>query len=251
MNFYDIAKSYSVSKDNKIKRGLKFGRSPALMGTTYEQVWDGGIAYTYNNVVTLLQLSSSSATDDPTKTITLVGLDANYDEITETVTLNGTTAVTTTNQYIRIYRAFLASGATLSGDVYIYVSGSAITAGIPNIATTIRAKILVGNNQSQMSMISVPRGYSMLITWTHSAVVANTANISCRMRTIGVSGALDSNAFRVVYEFDQGAVNIQLTPDPPMVIPEKSDFEVGAAFSTGTTNTMTVNFGYYLVPNSS
>ena len=40
---------------------------------------------------------STSASD--TTTLTLEGLDANYDEISETVTLTGLTAVTTTNQF--------------------------------------------------------------------------------------------------------------------------------------------------------
>ena len=58
------------------------------------------------SAATVLKVSSSSTADDEgstgAETVELFGLDADYNEINETVTLDGQTAVNTTKEYLRI-----------------------------------------------------------------------------------------------------------------------------------------------------
>jgi len=130
-----------------------FGRNAAV-GTTPETIWESGAAYTWPAAAAVLEITSSDNVADNAAgtgalTVTLEGLDANYLEITETVTMDGQTNADTTLAFLRVNRMFVAtagSGLTNAGD--IYASTGAQTVGVPDVATTIRAKITVGSSES-------------------------------------------------------------------------------------------------------
>ena len=61
--------------------------------------WENATAYTYPVAATQMRLAGTAG---DTATITISGLDANYLPISENLTLNGSTAVTTVNSYFRI-----------------------------------------------------------------------------------------------------------------------------------------------------
>src|ERR1035437_7239858 len=70
------------------------GQNIAVGGT--EDVWNAATSVTTITqfaTAALLYVSSGSASDDDTHTVTITGLDATYDEITETVVMDGETAV--------------------------------------------------------------------------------------------------------------------------------------------------------------
>ena len=83
-----------------------FGRSKTLTVQTLTDITliPGVTTYTFpDNAGQTMEIVSSNAAD--TAVIVLVeGLDANFDPQSETVTLNGTTAVPLTNEYARINR---------------------------------------------------------------------------------------------------------------------------------------------------
>ena len=82
-----------------IAKGIVEGRSPVrrfghnpVCAATEETIWEGSALYVYLTVAERLQVSSSvPATDIPASTgawtVFIKGLDANYNIITETVTL--------------------------------------------------------------------------------------------------------------------------------------------------------------------
>ena len=77
---------------------FKFGNNPSV-GDSLETIWAEGGLYSYLTAATVLKVSSSS-TDDTSagtgaRTVELSGLDADYNEISELVTLNGQTPVNT------------------------------------------------------------------------------------------------------------------------------------------------------------
>ena len=83
------------------ERFCPFGFNDAV-GSSAETIWSVGGTYTFPSTATALTVVSSSANDDGNpvgtgaRTVTIEGLDANYLPVSETVTMNGTTDVTTT-----------------------------------------------------------------------------------------------------------------------------------------------------------
>ena len=92
----------------------KFGYNTAV-GSTYETITDLGtnVLPTSAGVVSLV---SADANDDDgdtgARTVEIQGLDANYVEQTETVTMNGTSAVSTTASFIRVFRMRVLTAGT-------------------------------------------------------------------------------------------------------------------------------------------
>lgn len=153
----------------QVKRGqigwhyaiFKFGFNPDV-DNSLETVWAQGGLYSYIETATILKVSSSSTNDTSAgtgaRTVTLSGLDANYAEISETVTLNGQTAVNTTNTYIRINRMVVntaGSGGQNAG--VIYAGTGTVTTGVP---ANKYATIAVGDNQSLMALWTVPADHT-------------------------------------------------------------------------------------------
>jgi hypothetical protein len=145
----------------------KFGDNESI-GITEETVWDGGGIYTYPASASVMLVSSDSGGDTQTgfgaRSVKLSGVDDTYTFIEESVLTYGTAATLTTNQYLRVFRVVVTSaGTSETADGDIYVGTGAITAGVP---ANIFAQIAQGNNQTQMSIFTIPDGkLGMLVTW--------------------------------------------------------------------------------------
>src|SRR5512137_2392684 len=102
-----------------------YGYQPSV-GTTSIPVWENATAYTYPVAAAVMYLSGSNG---DTAQINIVGLDANYAPISETVTLNGTTPVATTKSFLRINSMFVSVGSATNpaGAVYLKNSGGTVT----------------------------------------------------------------------------------------------------------------------------
>ena len=104
-----------------------FNRSIA---TAYETVWNnGGGIYTFPTEAITLTVVSSSASD--TMPILIQGLDANYEPISDVVTLDGTTSVNSNIQFFRINNVTILSGnnvgnisLTNGGTTYAYIEAT-------------------------------------------------------------------------------------------------------------------------------
>ena len=153
----------------QVKRGqvgwhyaiFKFGFNPDV-DNSLETVWAEGGVYSYIETATVLKVSSSSTNDTSAgtgaRTVTLSGLDANYAEISETVTLNGQTAVNTTNSYLRIYRMCVKTAGTGGQNAgVIYAGTGTVTSGVP---ANKYATVAVGDNQSLMALWTVPADHT-------------------------------------------------------------------------------------------
>lgn len=121
----------------------------ASVSTTFIPIWEDATVYTYPPAATTMQIVSDSAADVGIQ-IRIMGLNALYDPITEVVTLNGTTPLSTVGSYLRINSLITVSG-NAAGNITLSAAG--VTYG----------KILAGVGRSQMSLFSVPAGYSFYL----------------------------------------------------------------------------------------
>jgi len=143
------------------------GALPNSNGATFYPVWENATAYTYPVSATTMLLWSSSASDTNVS-ILINGLDASYNQISETLVLtNGTTGVTTVNSYLRI------NSISTSGSV-----NAVGTINIGNAGKTIQyAEITAGNGKSQMMVYTVPNGstFYLLRSNAYTSLNGNTA----------------------------------------------------------------------------
>lgn len=209
----------------------KFGFNSAV-GTSEATLWEQGGRYSFPSSASTMTVSSSDANDTAAgtgaRTVQIYGLDANYLEVDETVTLNGQTAVTTTNSYIRKHRAIVrsaGSGGEAAG--IIYIGTGTVTAGVPaNIFTTIAQ----GENQTLQSFYTVPSGK---VAYLDNLIVSSFGNanavatVRLRVRPLG----------EVFQTKDKFLLTRGSAPFPRTysgVIAAQSDVEVTAIADSGT-----------------
>jgi len=141
-----------------------------------------------------LQMTVSSADADDTsagtgaRTVLITGLDANYAVISETVTMNGQTAVTTTNSFLRINSMLVTTaGTSLANEGIIYIGSGTVTSGVP---ATIYNVIAAGFNNTTSSQYTIPAGYTgyLAVARIGLAQDAGTTLITARTRFVGTNG---------------------------------------------------------------
>ena len=133
-----------------------FGYSTAI-GNSQQVVWEGsktssGGDYVFPTTAAQLVLVSSSASDTSALSVQINGLDANFNLLTETIALNGTSSVTSVNSYLRVNGLYVTNGTNVG--TITATQGSA----------TIYAQINSGIGQTEMSVYTVPVGYTFYRT---------------------------------------------------------------------------------------
>jgi hypothetical protein len=194
------------------KRVFKFGYNGVIQNVE-ETIWDVGGIYAYpSSAVTMTATSASGATDSGVK-VTIQGLDTNYAELSEEVTLNASGTATTTGSFLRVYRAFVSGSTAAAGDI-----------SITNSSTTY-ASVDSDEQQSLMALWTVPAGYTAYLFQidTTAFTVQNNKVATIRMLTREVNGV-----FRTQNKFDlfEGSYHQDITCPQP--IPEKTDIEFRA-----------------------
>lgn len=157
----------------------KFGTNSDVDTTsTPEDIWEVGGLYAGFPDTTLetISLVSDASADDVAGTgarqVRITGLDANYNQITETVTLSGLTPVSTAAQFRRAHTMQVVSAG--SGGVNV----GTLTAQHTTTTANVFLSILPGTNQSTCSAFTVPAGYTAYMRALHAAIRGgNTAAI--------------------------------------------------------------------------
>jgi hypothetical protein len=218
------------------KRVFKFGFNPDI-DNALETVWAEGGLYSYLSAATILKVSSSSTADDEgstgAETVQLYGLDADYNEINEIVTLDGQTVVNTTNEFLRINRMIVrsaGSGGTNAG--VIYAGTGTVTSGVP---ANKYATVAVGDGQTLMALWTVPAGYTAYLYGSHVTAACTTSN---KLLTATIVARPFGEVFQVKDKFgiqiDGGDIN-QIYHFP-IKFDEKTDIEVRAISDSGSAN---------------
>jgi len=205
------------------------GVNPAV-SKTFEDLWDVGGNFSFPTAGETWEILSSSASDTSAgtgaRTVLISGLDDSYVEQTETVTMNGTSAVTTARtDWFRIRSVIVTScgsGQTNAGDITIRVSGGGAS----------RSLILTGNGQTFNGFFTVPAGKTLLVQFSQVVIPKNEDVTLQSQVLIDGTNAFVSGAQLAVYQNNLSTV---FTSIP--TIPEKTDFRLTAK-STNTTVTV-------------
>ena len=208
------------------KSNFKFGFN-ADVDDSLETVWAQGGLYSYLASASVLKVSSSSTADTSAgtgaRTVELSGLDTNYDEISETVTLNGQTAVNTTNEFLRINRMVVRSAGSGGQNAgVIYAGTGTVSSGVP---ANKYATIAIGDNQTLMALWTVPRGYTAYLLQTDITVATTQNNKYC---TVHLVARPEGEVFQIKDKFVKAESSVHQGYTIPLKFEEKTDIEVRA-----------------------
>ena len=242
-----------VSRDqiDRHKAVFKFGYNDAISNTE-ETVWSQGGIYAYPASATVMTLSSSSASDTAAgtgaRTVRVYGLDADYKEIDELITLNGQTAVNTTKSYLRAYRMIVQSAGSGGANAgIIYMGTGTVTAGVP-----VNKYALVdgfGDNQTMMLVYTVPAGYTAYMTQNNISTAyggTTKANLNCRLVARPLGQVFQSKERITIVDGTHSQIYTY-----PLVFAEKTDLEYRAKSSSGSVDfSISGSFELLLISNT-
>lgn len=190
-------------------------------GTVPEDIWFAGGTYPFPTSATTLEVLSDSANDTAAgtgmRTMQVIGLDADYVEQTETVTMNGTNVVALANSYLRLNRAQVTSagsGRVNAGNVTIRETGGGQTRG------AMRA----GYGIMRQAIYTVPLGQTLAIcAATYSIVRATGSDFEASFVEFFQS---PTGFYRQTLEVSVDAAAFENVKVVPIMIPEKWDFAI-------------------------
>lgn len=188
---YDDPSHFHIMTDRAIGIGHinKFGRNVAV-ATTDEVIWDGSTAtWAAPTAARVHAVVSADPNDDVgdngATAVQVYGLDPNYNEIDESIAMNGTTPVNTTNSYRMIHRMIVTAAGSTGANEGI-IKATAASDG------TITAQINAGNNQTLMAIYMIPGDKTGFITNYYATVnkdatpgTAASANIEVWIKPFG------------------------------------------------------------------
>lgn len=209
--YIDIARGYY----QEFKAVQLFGFNRAV-GTDFETIFnDGGGVYTFPSAAGTISAVSSSASD--TMGVYVEGLDANYVPISETITLTGTSAVTSTKSFLRINKAQIASGSNV-GNITLTIGSDTV------------AYIEAGVGTHQAIAFTTPASSKLFISAVSFASGTVNPNKYLTGRAMMQS---DGGAHLHFWQSTWAVGFLQFDMRIPFVIPEKTDFTLEVKSSSG------------------
>ena len=244
-SYFNIARG----KINKASSIHKFGRNPNVGGAP-ETIWEQGGIYTYLTVASTVYVSGADAQDSASgtgaRTVTVQGLDANYNEIQETLTVDGAVS---TKSFLRVYRAFVASAGSLQtnkGDVLVSTGASGGGTVLAKIAT-IGTGTVYGQGQTNLALYTIPAGKTGFLTNWNIGVGDYNDTATANLYTREVGNGL---SFRTRDIMDIPGGLLQRTYTVPFALSEKTDIEIRAIATTGTTVSSAFDIILYDTPRT-
>ena len=186
------------------------------VSASYIPIWEKETVYTFPTVAQQMRLWSSSASDTNV-TITIFGLDSNYDIISEDLVLtNGITGVLTVKSYLRVnsMQTKLTGAVNPVGAISLSSNNKSLTYSFMD----------VGTGKSQAAIYTVPRGYTFYLTrvnvYCGTVNQGNTpGNATYRVQTMSPTGIFNNvvqTPFTTSYETTRVA---------PRAYTEKTDIQ--------------------------
>lgn len=193
---------------------FKFGVQDAVQNVE-QTVWEYGGIYTYPTTAVVMTVTSSAGATDNGCEIAVNGLDENYNEVTEVLTLSGAGTATTTTTFIRVFRGYVAGSQDTTGNITI---GNGA-----NVYSYVNA-----DNQTLQAFYTIPAGYTAKLLQTDHTINTEQNNKFGQIRIIV---RRPNGVFRTQESFTIDNGSISRLYSTPIYIPEKSDIEVRAIAS--------------------
>ena len=218
-----------------------FGYNPDV-DQTEESVWPDGGLVPHPTVASQLTIVSTSTDDDGSpagigaRTVYIEGVDGNYNVISQTITMNGTTGVTTTGSYLYVNKFYVVTVGSHGSNV------GEITA---KVGTTLYDIIATGYNTRTTAHYCVPAGYTAYLSEGIFTAGQNsgTTGVTGYLKQHGPDGILRVGA---VVAINNGSVQYDFVN--PYVVPEKNC--IGAtAIGSANNNLISAYFNILLVQN--
>lgn len=232
----------------------KFGASTSLT-TTYAPLSVGNVYQTPQSTGATLEAVSSSTNDSTSGTgawkLTVVGTSTAWEEISEEVTLSGTTPVALTNTYTRVYRTFVSESGSYATATTGSHTGAISVQGTG--AGVLWARIndtFVSRGQSQIGIATIPAGKTAYVFLHFVSVDSNkTADFIFLQRKNADETSAPYTAMRMIGEY------VGITGMRPFVdssIPEgpfNGPCDIGFMAKAAATAEVSAEFEILLVDN--
>lgn len=225
----DLARGIISDKD--VVRN--FGSNSSL-GIDLETIWEGTGMYTFITTAIKLRVKSGGNVADDiagtgARTLTIEGLDASYLEITETLDLAGASAsVDTTNLFLRVNRASIASTGTAQGsNIGIIV--------LETTSGTELARILSDVGQTNLGVFTIPdnkRGFITRISVNSDTLRGGNVrlNIACPPQT----GSAPFGPKRTIWKRSGFNGNIETLITTYIELEARTDMEFVGSMTNGS-----------------
>ncbi len=225
-----LAAAINASEDVLLDGIVTASVSGAVITITADAVGTGGNSITLarddsdSSSVSGATLANGRAHGTGARTVYIEGLDTNGAVISETVILNGTSAVNTTLSYKRINYmevTTVGSGGVAAGNI----TATAAT------DSTVTIRVLASNNKAFSAFYTVPAGYTLYVVGIHGAFLSGSGGIgtiALQTRAVGAGWVERASAtFNVLMDTE-----VEKRIAPAVAVTEGTDVKL-----VGTTNT--------------
>lgn len=222
----------------------KFGQNSGVPSGTPEEMWAIGTPRVLPSAAAVVSVVSSDAQDTLTSgtggwTLKIEGLDANHLDITETINLNGLSAVTTTQEFLRVNRCYLVTAGTNRTNVgNITIS----------ISSNTQAYIEASEGQTQQTQYTVPANKSLIVTGFSLGIGRMTTNSDAHIQSEINLDYSNDGAWRAISDIWLYNGQIYRNDNSVTLIPQKTEIKQLIS-STSATEAFGV-FSGYLVSNN-
>jgi len=184
-NDADAVITRSIGEETMIAQGKvngyalvnKVGRNPDVdTATTPEDIWNGGGTYlgfpttgTAERVVVASSSNADSVFGTGARQLNIIGLDGNYNQISESVFLSGTTGVLTNQSFWRIHTSSVLSGANSAAFNVGVISGRH-----QNTPGNVFFAMPQSRNQTNVAGYTVPAKKTAYLTRIHGVLRGST-----------------------------------------------------------------------------
>ena len=188
---------------------FKAGYNPSIANNTEESLWGHSNLYPWSSWGAGGTLSCVSANAGDTGQLRITGLrTSDWAEITESLTMTGTTPVVTSNSFIRINNVHYFSASVNAGAISISRGG------------TVVGYVEAENGEGQMCQYTVPAGYTAYLLQGNANMGKGndgTGKFKYRLNGSNFQTAMTFLLYQSTFGYQFGV---------PLALPEKTDLDV-------------------------
>ncbi len=243
-----LAIALTTSGTSDVRRITALGNNPDTdTGSIPEDIWPLGGVYSFLSAATSMEIVSSVAADSSAgtgaRTVLINGLDGNYDEVSQIITLNGTTPVAIPIDLLRINNALImsaGSGEINAGNISIQTVSGAL----------IKGYLSAGAGITRSAIYTVPNGYtlvihSMVFSLNRSALTSDAVEVVTHIRS--------NNGFYrepLVLGIDVRTSPYRHDGEPGITVVQKNDFTLRCTYTQNNNANITAAFLGILIKNT-